>query len=50
MILSSDSREKKFQLKINYLNVTLLETEIDSKLNFKKHLSTTIYKKVRADN
>ena len=46
MILSSDKKDKKFQLNINDStissedSVTLLGIEIDNKLNFKNHVST----------
>ena len=56
MILSSDKRENKFQLNINDStissedSVTLLGIEIDSKLNFKNHVSTICKKASRQLN
>ena len=56
MILSSDKKDKKFQLSINDStissegSVTLLGTEIDNKLNFKNHVSTICKKANRQLN
>ena len=56
MILSSDKKDKKFQLNINNStissedSVTLLGIEIDNKLNFKNHVSTICKKANRQRN
>ena len=56
MILSSDKKDKKFQLNINDStissedSVTLLGIEINNKLNFKNHVSTICKKANRQLN
>ena len=56
MILSSDEKDKKFQLNINNStissddSITLLGIEIDNKLNFKNHVSTICKKANRQLN
>ena len=56
MILSSDKKDKKFQLNTNKStissedSVTLLGIEIDNKLNFKSHVSTICKKENRQLN